>query len=91
MAGPLHIATIPRASDGDWSEANARLIAVAPDMWDLIEEFGSRVTDMFEQLIRGNWTDDQGHAVAMNAAMLALKKPVADAIALRAKATGAAQ
>jgi hypothetical protein len=30
MAGSLHVATIPRASDGDWSPQNARLIAAAP-------------------------------------------------------------
>lgn len=32
MAGPAHVATIPRAGDGGWSEANARLIAAAPDL-----------------------------------------------------------
>jgi hypothetical protein len=32
MAGSLHVATIPRASDGDWSPQNARLIAAAPDL-----------------------------------------------------------
>ena len=30
--GTLHIATIPRAFDGDYSEANALLIAAAPDL-----------------------------------------------------------
>jgi len=30
MAGKLHVATIPRAIDGDWSPANATLIALAP-------------------------------------------------------------
>jgi hypothetical protein len=33
MAGKLHVATIPRASDGDWSQANANLIAAAPDLY----------------------------------------------------------
>lgn len=31
MAGPVHVATIPRAGDSDWSEANAALIAAAPE------------------------------------------------------------
>jgi len=30
MAGNLHVATIPRATDGDWSPANARRIARVP-------------------------------------------------------------
>lgn len=41
-AGPVHVATIPRAGDGDWSPHNAHLIASAPDLYqalkDLIEE-----------------------------------------------------
>lgn len=36
-AGPVHVATIPRAYDGDWSEANARLIAAAPDLLESLE------------------------------------------------------
>lgn len=31
--GALHVATIPRAFDGDYSEANALLIAAAPLMY----------------------------------------------------------
>ena len=41
--GTLHIATIPRAFDGDYSEANALLIAAAPDLLaalkDVLEAF----------------------------------------------------
>jgi len=37
MAGTLHVATIPGASDGDWCEANARLIAAAPEMLEALE------------------------------------------------------
>ena len=32
MAGTLHVATIPRAQDGDWSPANAHRIARLPDL-----------------------------------------------------------
>lgn len=53
-------------------------------MYELIEQFGTAVTDMFEQMLKSGWTDDHGHDVKMNAAMIALKKPVEDAIALRA-------
>lgn len=38
MAGPIHVATIPRAYDGDWSPANADLIAAAPDLLESLEE-----------------------------------------------------
>ena len=34
MAGQLHVASVPRAYDGDWSHANARLIAAAPELLD---------------------------------------------------------
>lgn len=32
MAGGVHVDTVPRSGDGDWSPANARLIAAAPEM-----------------------------------------------------------
>jgi hypothetical protein len=60
-------------------------IQACTEMYSLIERFGRTVTDMFEQLEKGNWEDDHGHDVRMNAAMIALKQPVRDAIALRAK------
>ena len=60
------------------------------EMYALIEMFGRTVTDMFEQLEKGDWKDDHGHDVRMNAAMIALKQPVRDAIALRTKMNGKA-
>jgi hypothetical protein len=54
-------------------------------MHDLIEKFGSGVTDMFEQMIKGHWHDDMGHLVAMNKQMSDLKPLVHEAIALRKK------
>ena len=37
MAGTLHVATIPRASDGDWCEADAYLMAAAPELLEALE------------------------------------------------------
>lgn len=70
--------------DTDECEANSKLIAAAPAMYDLIEQFGTAVTNMFEQMTKCNWHDDLGHLAAMNATVIALKKPVQDAIDLRA-------
>jgi hypothetical protein len=33
MAGNLHVATIPRAHDGDWSPANAEFITTSRTAW----------------------------------------------------------
>jgi hypothetical protein len=52
-------------------------------MYDLIEKFGTAVTDMFEQIERGQWKDELGHKACMNAKMMALIAPVNDAIAIR--------
>ena len=41
MAGSLHVATIPRAMDGDWSRANAHLIAAAPELYEALEAMTS--------------------------------------------------
>lgn len=62
-----------------------RLEALLAEAEDLIEQFGTGVTDMFEQMVRGNWTDDHGHNVRLNAQMFALKPIIADAIVHRAK------
>ncbi len=41
---------------------------------EIIGKLGDGVANMFEQLIHGNWVDDHGHKVTMNAAMIALKE-----------------
>lgn len=63
--------------------ANARLFVAAPMMYRLLERFGDAVTDMFEQMTRGNWADDQGHSVMWNRQMEALGPLVQELIALR--------
>jgi hypothetical protein len=50
----------------------------------LIQIFGDRITDMFEQMERGHWTDDHGHDVRLNKAMHDLIEPVQQAIEWRA-------
>lgn len=62
----------------------AKLTRERDESQALIAEFGDKVADMFEQMERGNWVDDHGHNVKMNAAMCALIEPVKKAIALRA-------
>jgi len=43
------------------------------DLEPLLQNVGDAVADLFEQLVKGNWTDDQGHAVTGNAAMQNMK------------------
>lgn len=43
MAGVLHVATIPRTADGDWSCHNAHLISAAPDMYEALKEVAERL------------------------------------------------
>ena len=63
----------------------ARLIAAAPEMWDLIQKTGDAIANMFEQMLRGKWRDDNGHDVQMNAQMLELAMAIKAAVRLRAK------
>lgn len=79
-----------RGFSSDQIKQTSELMALAPEMWDLIEQFGRAVTNMFEQLERGDWKDSEGHCVRLNARMIDLKKPVLDAIELRRKAKASA-
>jgi len=62
----------------------AQLTRERSDCLTLIADFGDKITDMFEQMEKGNWTDDHSHDVRVNAAMCALIEPVQKAIELRA-------
>lgn len=72
------------ASLFDEAMTNAMLIAAAPEMYALIEELGDAITDMFEQLTRGDWRDGHGHDVRLNKQMASLVPLVRKAIILRA-------
>jgi hypothetical protein len=54
MAGRIHVATIPRAHDGDWSRANARLITAAPKLLGLVDRFALIAECMPDPLV-GDW------------------------------------
>ena len=66
----------------------ARLIASAPDMYSLITEFGDAVTDVFEQMMNGNWVDDNGHDIRRNKQMMDLMPLIQKAIIVRTKVMG---
>jgi hypothetical protein len=65
MADHLHVATIPRAGDGDWSPANAAFIAAAPDMADRIEALETLLTEIRDLTVerRDHATMDEADAV----------------------------
>jgi hypothetical protein len=68
MAGPLHVASIPRAGDGDWSKANARLIAAAPDLLAaltfIVEQAGNPAN---AHHTLGAWAHGEGMQMAQDA------------------------
>ena len=39
----------------------------------LISQTGDAIAALCEQMLKGNWTDDMGHLVRMNTAMLAMQ------------------
>jgi len=63
----------------------ANLDALWPDALSVVENFGDGITDVFEQMERGSWIDDQGHKVELNSSMHSLIAVVRSAIELRAK------
>lgn len=70
------------------NEANAALIAAAPEMLDRLYKLGDAITDMFEQMEKGNWVDELGHSVHQNEKMLALLEAMKPTSSLIAKARG---
>jgi len=45
-----------------------------------LEKMGDASTDVFEQMLKGRWTDSEGHSVELNRAMLDLKNEVVAAM-----------
>lgn len=50
-----------------------------------VTAFGDAVTNMLEQMIKGDWEDEHGHAVHRNVTVIALKEVVKTAIEERSK------
>ena len=58
------------------------------ESYALVLRFGDAVTDMFEQMIKGEWVDCNLHDVKLNAQMQALRPVMQAAINLRIKVEG---
>jgi hypothetical protein len=52
MAGHLTVAIIPRAEDGDWSEANARAIAALPELMEAAKAHVKAEEDALDEMNR---------------------------------------
>ena len=49
------------------------LIDMEAALKPLLQKTGDSIADMLEQMLKGNWRDDHGHDVKMNATMITLK------------------
>lgn len=49
----------------------------------LLQNTGDGIAAMFEQMIKGDWTDDNGHKVAMNVQMQNMKTVLRDIMKFR--------
>ena len=54
----------------------------------LLRSTGNNIADMFEQLLLGNWVDDNGHNVQLNQQMVNLKGTVINIMEFRDKYLG---
>lgn len=70
------------------SDALAESQATHEELLEALGNLGDGVTDMFEQLTRGNWVDDHGHSVLLNAQMIALENSIPEAQAAIKSARG---
>lgn len=53
-----------------------------------VEKFGDAVADMFDQLVKGKWIDDNDHPVSNNATMLRLKELMQEVLSFRQALAG---
>ena len=71
----LHVATIPIARDGDWSDANARLIAAAPDMLAALKHILAADEAAMKELAKmGSDQFDTSHGSSIGLARAAIAK-----------------
>lgn len=55
------------------------------DLDKLLQDTGDSIAGMFDQLIKGEWVDSQGHSVAINAQMLQMQSTIIDLMKFRSK------
>ena len=53
------------------------------DVEELLQDTGNGIVLLFEQYLKGKWTDDHGHDVGMNNAMINLKNVLKDIMEFR--------
>lgn len=52
------------------------------DLYDFLQSSGNAISDVFDQMLKGGWVDEEGHLVPLNKAMLNLKDVLENAIEL---------
>lgn len=61
----------------------ARIAVLEGEISQLLQQTGDGIADLFEQMSQGNWRDDHGHDVKLNAAMINLKDVLRDIMVFR--------
>ena len=59
------------------------------ELFNFVQKTGNTIANVIEQMLLGNWIDDEGHLVSLNRAMLDLKGTLETAIGLNTKYYGA--
>ena len=54
----------------------------------VLQHAGDSICDLFEQMERGDWDDNMGHAISMNTAMLEMQTVLKNMMQFRAKHLG---
>lgn len=53
------------------------VVKLKNDMRRMMQDTGDAIADVLNQMLKGDWHDDHGHAVKMNAQMLHLRDVLA--------------